>query len=87
MTHEVRVARRAIKQLSQLQRQDQQRIRAAIDLLSEEPPPTKSKKLAGEDNVFRVRVGSYRILYSIDDGQLTVLVVAIGHRQGTYRPR
>lgn len=84
--YRVEVARRAVKVIRQLQRSDQQRIRAAIDLLADEPRPSGCVTLSGEDAVYRVRVGVYRILYEVFDDRLLVHVVRVGHRRGVYRP-
>jgi mRNA interferase RelE/StbE len=43
------------------------------------------KKLQGESNLFRLRSGNYRIIYSIEDVRLIVLVIRIGHRRDAYR--
>jgi len=59
---DVRLARRAVRSLAHLQRQEQLRIRAAIDLLAEDPRPPGFVALQGESGVFRVRVGDFRIL-------------------------
>ncbi len=83
----VEVARRAVKSIAQLPRSDQQRVRAAIDLLAEEPRPPGCTKLAGEDSVYRVRIGDYRILYEVIDARLIVQVVRVGHRRDVYRDR
>jgi mRNA interferase RelE/StbE len=42
------------------------------------------EKLTGEDDLYRIRVGEYRIIYSIDGGRLIVLVLLIGHRRDVY---
>lgn len=83
--YEIRVARRASKVLAALERRDQQRIRAAIELLAENPRPPACVPLAGEDAVYRVRVGNYRILYEVVDDVLLVHVVRIGHQREVYR--
>ena len=83
--YEIRVARRAAKFLAALQRRDQQRIRAAIELLAEDPRPPACIALAGEDGVYRVRVGDYRIVYEVVDDVLLIHVVRIGHRRDVYR--
>ena len=62
--YEVRLARRAVRSLANLQRRDQQRIRAAIDLLAENPRPPSCVALQGEAGVYRVRVGDYRSLFA-----------------------
>jgi mRNA interferase RelE/StbE len=83
--YDVRLARRAVRSLAQLQRQEQLRIRAAIGLLAENPRPPGCVALQGEPGVFRVRVGDFRILYEVSDGLLLVQVVRIGHRREVYR--
>ena len=86
--YEVRLARRAVRSLENLQRRDQQRIRAAIDLLAETPRPPSCVALQGEVGVYRVRVGDYRIVYEVLDQVLVVQVVQVvrvGHRREVYR--
>jgi mRNA interferase RelE/StbE len=83
--YRVEIARRAARSFALLQRQDQQRVRAAIDLLAENPRPPGCTKLAGEANAYRVRTGSYRILYEVFDDQLLVQVIRVGHRRDVYR--
>lgn len=83
----VEIARGAVKSLAGLPRQEQHRIRAAIDLLAEEPRPPNCVALAGEESVYRVRVGDYRILYEVVDARLLVHVIRIGHRRDVYRRR
>lgn len=60
------------------------RILARIELLAEEPHPAGSQKLTGFE-LYRVRQGAYRIVYSIQDSQLIVCVVKICHRRDVYR--
>jgi mRNA interferase RelE/StbE len=59
---ELALARRAVRSLGLLERRDQQRIRAALDLLTENPRPPKCVALQGEDSVYRIRVGNHRIV-------------------------
>ena len=82
---EVRLARRAARALSALQRREQQRIRAALDLLADNPRPPNCVAMKGEESVYRVRVGDYRIVYEVLDAVLLVHVVRIGHRREIYR--
>lgn len=87
MSHyEVEVARRAVKALARLPRREQQRVRAAIDLLADEPRPPGCVALKGEDRAYRVRVGDYRIVYEVHDDRLVVLVIRVGHRRDVYKP-
>ena len=57
------------------------RLRDAIDNLASDPRPEGVKKLIDADDLWRIRVGDYRIVYSINDGELLVLVVQLGHRR------
>lgn len=83
--YRVEVARRAAKALQRLARPDQQRVRAAIDLLANDPRPSGCTKLVGENHAYRVRTGDYRIVYDVMDDRLVVQVVRIGHRREVYR--
>ena len=85
MIYQVRLAPRAERELKKLFRQIQSRIKKKIDLLGENPLPDGVKKMAGNDSLFRVRVGDYRIVYVIENERLTVLIVAVGHRREIYR--
>ncbi len=61
-----------------------QRIMSWIGSLAENPRPVGCEKLSGQEK-YRVRQGDYRIVYSIQDTQLTVWIVKIGHRREVYR--
>ncbi|WP_119068715.1 type II toxin-antitoxin system RelE family toxin [Rubrobacter indicoceani] len=82
------VERTAEKALKKRVRPDEaERIRAAVDLLAEDPHPAGSIKLRGRDG-YRLRVGDYRIIYEVEEASeevpATIYVEAIGHRQGIY---
>lgn len=83
--YQVRIARRAVKALAALPRREQQRIRAAIELLADNPRPPSCVALAGEDHAYRVRVGDYRIVYEVIDEELVIHVVRVCHRREVYR--
>ena len=74
----------AARALRKLDPDIQPRIRGAVALLAENPRPPTARALQGRPG-FRVRVGDYRILYTIDDEVLLVVVVALGHRRDAYR--
>jgi mRNA interferase RelE/StbE len=61
------------------------RVSAAIDALATNPRPQGAKVLTGMTRVLRVRLGDYRIVYQVQDDQLVVLVIDIGHRREIYR--
>ncbi|HVB94394.1 MAG TPA: type II toxin-antitoxin system RelE/ParE family toxin [Acidimicrobiales bacterium] len=84
-TYRVDIARRALKALATLPRRDQQRVRAALDLLAEQPRPPGCVALVGEAHAFRVRVGDFRIVYEVFDDRLVVQVIRIGRRRNIYR--
>ena len=67
------------------QKRDRQRIVAIILALADEPRPVGCEKLAAERDRYRVRVGRYRIVYSIADDELLVLVVRVADRKDIYR--
>ena len=82
---QVLVQRQAEKSLRRLDKPLRQRIRQAINQLAVTPRPQGCKKLAGYDNLYRVRVGDWRISYAIEDDKLIVLVVGIAPRGQVYR--
>lgn len=77
-------ARRALRKLA---RSVQERVIVALELLKADPRPPKAVKLKGEDNVWRIRVGDYRIIYEVIDEDLVVWVVRIADRKDVYRKR
>ena len=61
------------------------RVARRIDRLAGDPRPAGAKLLKGEPTgVLRVRVGDWRLLYRVDDGRLTILVIDLGHRSSIY---
>jgi len=83
--YKVSIKRSAVKEIETIpQKKERQRIIRRIGQLAEDPRPPGSKKLSGNDK-YRVRQGSYRIVYSIEDNELTVVVVKVGHRKDVYR--
>ena len=67
------------------QKEDRQRIVTRIRSLGRDPRPFGSEKLSGKGNLYRLRVGRYRVVYSIGDAELVVVVVRAGHRKSVYR--
>jgi len=74
----------AAKELEAVPKKDRQRIVARIRNLSVEPRPPGCERLSGQD-LYRVRQGNYRILYTVQDADLVVVIVTIGHRREVYR--
>ena len=74
----------AAKELEVLPKKDRQRVAARIQALATDPRPKGCEQLAGQD-LYRVRQGNYRILYTINDAALLVVIYKIGHRREVYR--
>lgn len=72
------------KEIEALPKQNRRRIVAKITSLSRDPRPPGCEKLSGHDQ-YRLRQGNYRILYEIQDLDLIVVVVKVGHRSNVYR--
>jgi mRNA interferase RelE/StbE len=72
------------KDFAAIPQKELKRILNRIELLREDPRPPGCEKLTGQER-YRVRQGRYRILYSIQDEQLSVWVVKVGHRKDVYR--
>ena len=85
MTYKVVVSKSAEKELSALPKGIIERIIYAVIALGENPRPGGCKKLKGYSNLWRIRIGNYRIIYSIDDVILLVDVREIGHRKDIYK--
>jgi mRNA interferase RelE/StbE len=84
MAYGIRYATGVERTLRRFPRHVQRRVLERIGLLSDNPRPPGSIKLAGREN-YRIRVGDYRIIYAIHDDQLIVLVIDVGHRRDVYR--
>lgn len=83
MTYRIELRPAAVRALKQIDHQDRDRIRGAIALLGEDPRPPGAKVLRGRSGL-RVRVGDYRIIYTVDDTVLVVAVITLGHRRDVY---
>lgn len=84
--YSVLVTASAAKELEAIDhRAERIRIVTAIQSLAEQPPDTRSEKLSGARNRYRLRVGSFRGVHGIDDRRREVDVVKIGHRREGYR--
>jgi mRNA interferase RelE/StbE len=84
-SYEIEIGRTAEKQLKNLSERDQLRVVRAVLALAEEPHPRGTRKLSGYDDVFRIRVGRFRVLYSVAENRLVILILKIGHRKDVYR--
>jgi mRNA interferase RelE/StbE len=75
----------AVKEIEAIDsKKDRNRVVRRIQALAGDPRPTGVEKLSGEEK-YRLRQGSYRIVYAIEDDRLVVYVVRVGHRKDVYR--
>ena len=85
-SYEVLIAASALRESGSVgQKRDRHRILQSIRELADEPRPHGSTKLAGASDAYRIRVGDYRVLYTVDDAVVRVLVIRVGHRRDVYR--
>jgi mRNA interferase RelE/StbE len=75
---------RVVKVLDALHPEAQQRIRAKLEALARNPRPPGAVRLVGEAAHYPVRVGDYRIVYTIQDQALLVLILRVAHRREVY---
>jgi len=85
MTYSILLAPPAERQLKALAEATQKRIITRLKTLQYNPRPQGIKKLAGEDNIYRIREGSYRTIYMFQEKELIVLVVKLVDRKEVYR--
>ena len=81
MTYLVQFTAGAVRQIKRIPRPVQSRVLDAIADLGGQPRPRGSRKIAGEEVAWRIRVSDYRVIYEILDTSLTVTVVRAGHRR------
>lgn len=84
MPYEVRLSKRAKKNLAKLQTDQQYRVIEELSGLAENPRHQDTKKLVNSI-YYRSRVGDYRIIYEIQDNVLVVMVLMIEHRRDVYK--
>jgi len=82
--YKIEIKKSAVKELNNLQSNDLKRIVKLIQNLADNPRPPGCKKLTGDEK-YRIRSGSYRLLYTIQDDILLIIVIKIAHRRDVYR--
>jgi len=78
------VARSAQKDLDSLPSEVSSRISSKIEALASVPRPDGCRKLKGEQNSWRIRVGDYRVIYIVDDNTRTIDISKVRHRREVY---
>jgi mRNA interferase RelE/StbE len=85
--YEVELTGRARKQYTALDAVIRIRIRLALRDLADDPTPAQVKALTGGSRLLRIRVGDWRVIYTVEHDQTRVVIVDIGHRSTVYRRR
>jgi mRNA interferase RelE/StbE len=84
-TYRIEFGSAAQRSFAKLDPHIRERIAPHIDALATDPRPAKAKRLVASEELYRIRVGAYRIVYTVEDDVLVVLVIKIGHRRDVYR--
>ncbi len=84
MIYHIEYSPRAIRQFRKLPQDIQKQLKVAIEALREDPRPYGYKLYKSEPQAYRIRSGSYRVVYEIQDDVLKVLVLRLGHRRDIY---
>lgn len=82
--YELRVRSSVAKDLRGIPKADVERILVRIEALRDDPRPPGSEKLSAQER-YRVRQGNYRIIYGIEEAEVVVEIVKVGHRREVYR--
>ena len=85
MRYEIIIKPTAEKSLGRIPRPFRRRIIDALEELRVAPRPAGVVKLAGGENLWRIRIGDYRVVYEVHDDRLIVLVLRVAHRKDVYR--
>ncbi|MBI3660078.1 type II toxin-antitoxin system RelE/ParE family toxin [Candidatus Acetothermia bacterium] len=85
MSYQIKLSLHAQRQLNRYHGKSYARLQSAIDALADNPRPPGCRKMKGRSSEWRIRVGVYRIVYTIDDEVHQVEVHRLGHRREVYR--
>jgi mRNA interferase RelE/StbE len=85
MSYRIDIPRAAARELAAVAEPHKGRIKAAIQALADDPRPSGCVKMTGLRDIFRIRIGDYRVTYQVQDRVLVVIVVKVGHRREVYR--
>ena len=85
MIYTIKYKRSATEELLALPAVQARKVLSAIKNLAGKPRPHGSEKLKGSNNVYRIRIGNYRVIYTIADEIVTITIIKVGHRKHIYR--
>ena len=75
----------AKKEFKKIDKVEIPKILKEIEKLSLEPYPTNHKKILGTEHIFRIKIGNYRVIYSVENEQLVIEIIRVRHRKEAYR--
>jgi mRNA interferase RelE/StbE len=84
-TYKIEWKRSALKELEKLPRPIISKVVSAVDNLSSNPFPQGVRKLMGSESSYRIRLGDYRVLYSVIEKRLIIEIIRVGHRKDVYK--
>ena len=84
-SYSVELTRTAEKQLRRVAKRARSRLLDAIEALGTKPRPQGARKLQGYEDIYRIRVGQYRVVHEVIDDRVLVIVLKLGHRKDIYR--
>ncbi|MGB9204665.1 MAG: type II toxin-antitoxin system RelE/ParE family toxin [Terriglobales bacterium] len=85
MPYTIEFTASALREFKALERAVQRRIAAHINELAQHPFAPGLKKLQGGQDLYRIRVGDYRVIYRVEGKRVAIVVIKIGHRRDVYR--
>ena len=85
MPYQIIIKPTAEKSMDKIPFPARRRIADALEELRSHPRPAGVVKLSGDENLWRIRIGNYRVVYEIHDDRLVVLVLRVAHRKDVYR--
>lgn len=83
--HTLLIKKSAEKELNRIDTQYTDTIIIKTDALKEDPFPPGCRKLVGSDSSYRIRIGDYRVVYTVDSEEKIITVVSIRHRKDAYK--
>ena len=75
----------AKKELKKIDKTEIPKILSAIEKLSQNPYPINQKKIVGVEHIYRIKIGNYRVIYSIENKKLIIEIIRVRHRKEAYR--
>jgi len=85
MIYDIRIKPSAIKEIERLQPEIKNRIKSKIEKLKEEPRPSGVRKLSDYEDIYRIRIGDYRVIFQINDQDRFIRILAVRKRDEAYR--